>query len=83
MEQTICEIRHHGIDKKLEAHEGQLKEHDKRIGDLEKYQSKAEQQIEQLCTQIKALVKAIWWGYGLAASALLGFFIWYVQGLRG
>jgi len=82
VETSICNEKHKRIDERLGDHDTQLKDHDRRIVNLEQYQSRAEVQVEQLCQQIKSLVKAMWWAMGLGASTLLGFFIWYVQSLK-
>jgi hypothetical protein len=81
VEPSVCAEKHRRVDERLDGHDIQLKDHDKRIGDLEKYQSRAEEQVSQLCKQIKSLVKAMWWAMGLAVSTLLGFFVWYVQNI--
>jgi len=81
IESSVCTEKHKRVDERLADHDRQLKDHDKRIGDLEKYQSRAEEQVSQLCRQIKSLVTAIWWAIGLAISTLLGFFIWYIQNI--
>lgn len=81
VEPSVCAEKHRRVDERLDIHDIQLKDHGKRIGNLEKYQSRAEEQVKQLCQQIKSLVTAMWWAMGLAISTLIGFFIWYIQTL--
>jgi len=38
-------------------------------------------EIRELCKQIQSLVGVIKWGSGTVIVFLIGFFIWYVQGL--
>jgi hypothetical protein len=75
----ICAEKHRRVDDRIDNHETRLNNHGERIDRLEQYRSRAEVQVEQLCKQIKSLVKAMWWAMGLAVSTLLGFFVWYVQ----
>ena len=77
----ICTEKHRRVDERLDTHETRLNNHGERIDRLEQYRSRAEVQVEQLCKQIKSLVKAMWWAMGLAVSTLLGFFVWYVQNI--
>ncbi len=79
VETSVCEEKHKRIDEKFETHEGRLNNHSERLDKLERYQSKAEEQVSQLCKKLDALVKAMWWAMGLVVSTLLGFFVWYVQ----
>lgn len=85
MDDRICEEKHKRIDEKLETHENRLNNHGDRLDVLEvkteKYQSKTEIQIVNLCEQIKSLVTTIRWFMGLMIGTLLGFFIWYIQTL--
>lgn len=69
------------LAKQLDTHERRLNNHGDRIDKLEQYQSKSEVQISNLCEQIKNLVSTIKWSMGLLITALVGFFIWYVQAL--
>jgi len=71
------------VAKQLEAHEKRLNNHGDRIDKLEQYQSRSEVQINNLCEQIKSLVSTIKWSMGLLITSLIGFFIWYIQSLKG
>ena len=78
----ICAEKHKRVDERLDANERRLDDHDDRIDNLEKYQSRAEVQVKNLCKQIESLVKAIWWAISITITSLLGFFIWYIQNIR-
>lgn len=78
----VCTEKHKRIDEKFELHEKRLNNHGNRIDKLEQYQSRTEVKIENLIEQIKSLVTTIKWAMGLTITTLLGFFIWYIQGLR-
>lgn len=81
VDEKLCSERRKVFEKTLEEHNDWLENHENRIGNLEKYQSKAEEQVKNLCGQIKALVKAMWWFMGVFVTAMLSFFIWYIQSL--
>lgn len=81
IDETLCSERRRNVNSRLDTHEARLNNHSERIDKLEQYQSRAEEQVKQLCRQIKSLVTAMWWAMGLAISTLLGFFIWYIQTL--
>ena len=69
------------INKQLETHEKRLNNHGDRLDKVERYQSKSEVEIRNLCEQIKSLVSTIKWSMGLLITSLVGFFIWYIQSL--
>ena len=83
MGSDVCNEKHKRIDETLDRHDIRLNNHGVRIDNLERYQSKTEVEIKNLIEQIKALVTTIKWAMGLTITTLLGFFIWYVQNLRG
>ena len=75
----VCKTTHIRVDERLNSHDATLGNHDGRIVNLEKLQSKSEVQIDNLCKQINNLVKAMWGFLTIFASSLVGFFIWFVQ----
>ena len=81
IDEALCSERYRNVNSRLDTHEARLNNHSNRIDKLEQYQSRAEEQVKQLCQQIKSLVTAMWWAMGLAISTLLGFVIWYIQSL--
>jgi len=81
MEKTVCEEKHKRIDERLDVHDTRLNNHSERIDELERYQSKTETQIANLCEQIKSLVTTMRWFMGLIVGSGIGFFIWYIQTL--
>lgn len=81
MEKTVCDEKHKRIDERLDVHDTRINNHSERIDKLERYQSKTETQIVNLCEQIKSLVTTMRWFIGLIVGSMVGFFIWYVQQL--
>lgn len=79
MDEKLCISNHKRVDEKFDVQERRLNNHSERIDKLEQYQAKATVQVENLCKQIKTLVRAIWSAIGITITTLLGFFIWYVQ----
>lgn len=77
----ICGEKHKRIDEKMSIQDKRLDNHGDRLDVLERYQSKAEEQIKNLCEQIKSLVTTIKWSMRLLITTLVGFIIWYIQNL--
>lgn len=77
----ICEAKHKRVDERLDVQDKRLNNHEDRLDVLERYQSKSEEQIKNLCEQIKSLVTTIKWSMGLLITTLVGFIIWYIQNL--
>lgn len=76
-----CDREHAHIISAIDRNETRINDHSGRIKALENYQSSSEVKIENLVDQIENLVKAIYWLIGIGASSLVGFFVWYIQGL--
>jgi chromosome segregation ATPase len=80
---ALCEQKHERLLERLKIVDIRLNDHSKKIDNLEQYKSRSESQIENLCKNIESLISTIKWGFGIMGgavfSALLGFFIWYVQ----
>lgn len=79
----LCAEVHKRTDERLDTQDRRLNNHSERVDNLEKYQSRSEEKVLSLCEQIKSLVMTMKWFMGLMVTTLLGFFIWYVQGLGG
>lgn len=77
----LCEAKHKRVDERLDVQDNRLNNHGDRIDMLERYQSRSEVQIKNLCEQIKSLVTTIKWSMGLLITTLVGFIIWYIQNL--
>ena len=75
----VCTERHKRIDERLDTQDRRINNHSERIDDLEKYQSRTEAKIENLCEQIQGLVTTIRWAMGLFAGALVSFFFYAIQ----
>lgn len=56
-------------------------DHERRITSLEISNSSILVEIKHLIQSVNGLVSMLKWGFGIALTALLGFFIWYVQNL--
>ncbi len=82
MDEKLCNERHKRIEEKLNVHDTRLNNHGVRIDDLEQHKAGVVVQIENLCEQLKDLVKAIKWGGGLLIGTLVGFFVWYIQNIK-
>lgn len=61
------------------AHEKQITDHGGRIEKLELQSTRLEERILALCDKLDVQTKAINWLIGLAASGLIGFFMYALQ----
>jgi ABC-type uncharacterized transport system substrate-binding protein len=60
MDEKLCLMKHEQIDEKLEGHDDMLKDHDVRIGTLEKSDAVHSTQIDSLCKKLDNQTNAIW-----------------------
>ena len=81
MDEKVCAEKHRGIDEKIRHHESWLGEHEKKIDCLERSDATNTTEIKNLCKQISGQTKAIWGLVTTIATALFGFFVWYIQNL--
>lgn len=79
--EKVCAERHRYIDDKLIAYDQRFDNHEQRIDFLEKAQVRAEINVQNVCSQVKALTTALWWSFGLVLTTAIGFVIWYIQSL--
>ncbi len=79
MDDKLCEVKHKRVDERIGIIDVRLNEHGKSIDSLQKYQAQATEQVKNLCSQVKDLVKVLYGFLTLGAATLLGFFIWYIQ----
>ena len=61
------------------AHEKQITDHGERIEKLELQSTRLEERVLALCDKLDVQTKAINWLIGLAASGLIGFFMYALQ----
>lgn len=54
-------------------------DHERRITSLEVSESSIMAKIENLVDSVRSLISMLKWGFGIAFTTLLGFFIWYIQ----
>jgi len=76
-----CNERHGNLVEIVKGVSATVNSHSLRINDLEKFQAGVTVEIRELCKQIQSLVGVIKWGSGTVIVFLIGFFIWYVQGI--
>lgn len=79
----VCKEKHVRLDERLEQHDKRLDYHEKKIDVLEKSDAANTTEIKNLCIQIGSQTKAIWGLVFSVISALVGFFIWYIQSIGG
>lgn len=72
---VVCEFH--------EEFKEQLKNHDARIYELEKRDAEFTLKIKHLCEKIDTLISWLKAVFLAVMGSGLGFFIWYIQGLKG
>lgn len=70
------------LNEKLETQITRINNHSERIDDLEKSDARITTKMEHLIEKIDSLISTIKWAGGIAATTLVGFFIWYIQQMR-
>ena len=70
-------------DEKLEhiikVHETRINDHGERLDKLELQSGRLEERITALCDKLESQTKALNWLIGLAATGLVGFFMFVIQ----
>ena len=61
------------------THEKRINDHGERLDKLELQSSRLEERIVALCDKLEVQTKAINWLIGLAATGLVGFFMYALQ----
>jgi nitrate reductase NapE component len=75
MAESICEIKHNDINKRLDQHDQHFSKLDSDVEDLKGAKTRTEVVVEQLCKKIDLLL-TVFVGIFLA---MFGFIIWYIQ----
>ena len=61
------------------THETRINNHGERLGKLELQSGRLEERIAALCDKLESQTKALNWLIGLAATGLVGFFMFVIQ----
>ncbi len=69
-----CKETHRRIDEKIETQERRLNKHDERLDLIEKVNSRLEERISNLITQLNSLNITLRWFMGLLIGAFVTFF---------
>lgn len=79
MEPKICDERHKRIDEKLETTERRLNNHSERLDRVELVNSRLEERLSGLITQLGNLNTTLKWFIGLIVGSFVAFFFYAVQ----
>ena len=63
----------------IKVHETRINDHGERLDKLELQSGRLEERITALCDKLESQTKALNWLIGLAATGLVGFFMFVVQ----
>lgn len=79
MEPKICDERHKRIDEKLETTERRINKHSERLDRAELVNSRLEERLSGLITQLGNLNTTLKWFIGLILGSFVAFFFYAVQ----
>ena len=63
----------------IKVHETRINDHEERLDKLELQSGRLEERITALCDKLESQTKALNWLIGLAATGLVGFFMYALQ----
>ena len=66
---ALCNEKHEQIEKTLDNHRESIRDHYERIGRLEVAQGIQIEKIDNVCSKVGNLTKAIWWAIGAFITA--------------
>ncbi len=79
MDKSICDERHNQINYRLDVHEKRLNSHGERLDRIELVNSRLEERLNSLITQLENLNKTMKWFIGLLVGSFVAFFFYAVQ----
>lgn len=79
MEKSICDERHRQIDYRLDVTEKRLNNHSERLDRIELVNSKLEERLNNLISQLEQLNKTMKWFITALVGAFISFFFYAVQ----
>jgi len=79
MVDRICDERHSQINYRLDIAEKRLNDHGERLDRIELVNSRLEERLNNLISQLEQLNKTMKWFIGLLLGAFVSFFFYAVQ----
>jgi predicted nuclease with TOPRIM domain len=79
MDKSICDERHNQINYRLDVTEKRLNSHSERLDKIELVNSRLEERLNSLITQLENLNKTMKWFIGLLIGSFVAFFFYAVQ----
>lgn len=79
MEKILCDERHRRIDEKFDLAERRINNHSERIDRVEQLNTRLEERLSGLITQLGTLNTTLRWFIGLMVGAFVSFFFYAVQ----
>lgn len=77
-----CKTKLAILEKSSDLLERRVNNHSDRLDLLEQTSAAREKEIANLIDQLKSTTSAIWWLIGIFFASYMGFFIWYIQGIK-
>lgn len=77
-----CKTKLAILEKSSNLLELRVNKHSDRLDLLEQVSAAREKEIANLIDQLKSTTSAIWWLIGIFFASYMGFFIWYIQGIK-
>lgn len=79
MEKELCELKHKRIDELFKTHERRINNHSERIDIIENNNSRMDERMAGLITQLGALNTTLKWFIGLMVGGFVGLFFNIIQ----
>ena len=79
MDKSVCDERHNQINYRLDVTEKRLNSHSERLDKIELVNSRLEERLNSLITQLEQLNKTMKWFITAIVGAFIGFFFYTVQ----
>lgn len=79
VEERLCLERHNSINDKLKVHERRINDHSKRIDIIEQNNSRMDEKLAGLITQLGTLNATLRWFMGLLVGSFVSFFFYAAQ----
>lgn len=77
LEQSVASLERRG-----DKHDETIEKHDERIDLLERTSAARDKEIANLIEQLKATTSTMQWFIGIFFVSYMGFFVWYIQGVK-
>lgn len=79
---AILERSVESLERRGDKHDETIERHGERIDTLERTSAARDKEIANLIEQLKATTSTMQWFIGIFFVSYMGFFVWYIQGVK-